>query len=81
MTVSLYVFTVGKITDESMWLQGKYFGPDSPCEEVACDEVSQLSSDISEASNSEEHAQNYHADASASFSAGDGVRHFLLYTA
>nr|XP_045610164.1 uncharacterized protein LOC123765545 isoform X4 [Procambarus clarkii] len=52
---------------------GKYFGPDSPCEEVPCDEGSLLSSDISEASNSEALAQPYHADASASYSAGDGA--------
>ncbi|XP_069945000.1 uncharacterized protein [Cherax quadricarinatus] len=58
--------------EDPAFIQGKYFGPDSPCEEVPCDEGSLLSTDVSEASNSEALAQPYHADASASYSAGDG---------
>ncbi|XP_042216421.1 uncharacterized protein LOC121862318 isoform X3 [Homarus americanus] len=59
--------------EDPAFIQGKYFGPDSPSEEVPCDEGSVLSSDVSEASNSEALAQPYHADASASYSVGDGA--------
>lgn len=57
--------------EDPAFIHGKYFGPDSPCSEVACDDASLLSSDVSEASNSELHAHHYHADASNSYSAGD----------
>ncbi|XP_071512736.1 uncharacterized protein [Panulirus ornatus] len=59
--------------EDPAFIHGKYFGPDSPCEEVPCDEGSLLSTDLSEASNSEALAHPYHADASASYSAGDGA--------
>ncbi|XP_066982052.1 uncharacterized protein [Macrobrachium rosenbergii] len=53
---------------------GRYFGPDSPCSEAPCEDVSLVSSiDVSEASNSEFHARDYLADASNSYSAGDAV--------
>ncbi|KAK7066143.1 hypothetical protein SK128_017683, partial [Halocaridina rubra] len=52
-------------------IHGKYFGPDSPCSEAQCDDLSLLSSDVSEASNCDIYPHNYHADKSNSYSAGD----------
>lgn len=45
-------------------LQGKYFGPSSPCDDTS------LSTDLSEAG-SEALAKHYLADASASYTHGD----------
>nr|XP_027208076.1 uncharacterized protein LOC113801847 [Penaeus vannamei] len=50
-------------------LVGKYFGPDSPCGEGPGEDLSLVSSEVSEVS--EVFAHHYLADASASISAGD----------
>ncbi|XP_066982067.1 uncharacterized protein [Macrobrachium rosenbergii] len=58
--------------EDPAFIHGRYFGPDSPCSEAPCEDVSLVSSiDVSEASNSEFHARDYLADASNSYSAGD----------
>ncbi|XP_066982080.1 uncharacterized protein [Macrobrachium rosenbergii] len=60
--------------EDPAFIHGRYFGPDSPCSEAPCEDVSLVSSiDVSEASNSEFHARDYLADASNSYSAGDAV--------